>query len=317
VTKNSASVAAAGTSPAGGRDRRFADTGLALALLSVVLLTGPVLAVAAEPLLVSADWLAEHVKDPNIVVLHVGERREFEAAHVPGANVISEEDVARPHDMSKGELMLEMPAPEQLRAQFQSRGVSDDSHIVVYAGRGTAAQSATRIVLTLDYLGLGERTSLLNGGLAAWQRSGKPVAKGLADAKQGRLSPGPTKPVIVDAEFVKSLAQRPHYKLVDARAPVYYKGIDATFGKSGHIPGAINIPYSSITDDRQLIDRTHVGAVFHEARIDDDDTIVVYCHVGQQATLVALGARLLGHPVMLYDGAFQDWATANRGPVEK
>jgi thiosulfate/3-mercaptopyruvate sulfurtransferase len=250
-------------------------------------------------------------------VLHVGERRQFEAAHIPGARAISEEDVARPHDMSKGELMLEMPAPEQLRAQFQSRGVSDDSHIVVYAGKGTAAQSATRIVLTLDYLGLGERTSLLNGGLAAWQRAGKPIAKGPAHAKEGRLTPKPTKPLIVDAEFVKSLAQRPHYKLVDARAPVYYKGIDATFGKSGHIPGAINITYSSITDDRQLIERTHVGTVFHDVGISDGDTIVVYCHVGQQATLVALGARLLGHPVMLYDGAFQDWATSNRGPVEK
>jgi thiosulfate/3-mercaptopyruvate sulfurtransferase len=290
---------------------------LLLAFLSVALISAPASAGPAEPLLVNVDWLAAHVSDPGVVVLHVGEKREFQSAHIPGAHVISEEDVAKPHDMSKGELMLELPPPEQLRAQFESRGVSDDSHIVVYAGKGTVAQSATRIVLTLDYLGLGERTSLLNGGLAAWQRAGKPVAKGPADVKPGHLTAVPTRPVVVDADFVKSLAERPHYKLVDARAPVYYKGIDATFGKSGHIPGAINIPFSSITDDHQLIDRAHVSTVFHDAGIGDDDTIVVYCHVGQQATLVALGARMLGHPVKLYDGAFQDWATANRGPVEK
>jgi thiosulfate/3-mercaptopyruvate sulfurtransferase len=143
------------------------------------------------------------------------------------------------------------------------------------------------------------------------------VAKGAADVRQGRLAAIPTKPVIVDAEFVKSLGQRTEYKLVDARAPVYYKGIESTFGKSGHIPGAVSIPFSSMVDALQLMDRDHVATVFHDAGITADDKIVVYCHVGQQATLVALGARLLGHQVLLYDGAFQDWATANRGSVEK
>src|SRR5262249_3061304 len=161
-------------------------------------------------------------------------------------------------------------------------------HIVVYAGKDTSAQSATRIVLTLDYLRLGERTAFLNGGLAAWRRAGNPVAKGPADARKGRLTAVPTKPVIVDAEFVQALNQRPQYRLVDARAPAYFKGIEPTFGKSGHIPGAINIPFSSIVDDQQQIERAHVATVFHDAGIGADDTIVVYCHVGEQATLVAL-----------------------------
>lgn len=293
------------------------NLGRMLACLSALFFIGPALAAPAEPILVDVDWLSEHVSDPHVVILHVGDRRGFEAAHIPGGRAITEEDVSTPHDMSKGSLMLELPLPEQLRARFQARGVSDYSHIVIYAGKGTVAQSATRIVLTLDYLGLGERTSLLNGGLDAWRRAGKPVAKGPAEVKPGRLTAVPTKPVIVDAAFVKSVAQRPHYKLIDARAPVYYKGVDATFGKSGHIPGALNIPFSSITDDRQLIDRTRLATVFRDAGISADDTLVVYCHIGQQATLVALGARLLGNPVMLYDGAFQDWANANRGPVEK
>jgi thiosulfate/3-mercaptopyruvate sulfurtransferase len=123
--------------------------------------------------------------------------------------------------------------------------------------------------------------------------------------------------VIVDAEFVKSLGQRQRHRLVDARAPVFYNGTEPTFGKSGHIAGANNIPFTSIVDDRQLVDRDRVAALFREAGIASGDTIVVYCHIGQQATLVALAARVLGHPVMLYDGAFQDWATANRGAVEK
>src|SRR5262245_32887530 len=138
---------------------RNTDLRLTLALLGLLLLTASASTQAADPLLVDTGWLAQHLKDPNVVVLHVSDEREFAAAHIPGARAISEDDVAKPHDMAKGELMLEMPTPEQLRATFEARGVSDDSHIVVYAGKGTSAQSATRIVLTLDYLGLGERTT--------------------------------------------------------------------------------------------------------------------------------------------------------------
>jgi thiosulfate/3-mercaptopyruvate sulfurtransferase len=247
-------------------------------------------------------------------VLHVGEAGE---QHIPGARAITENDVTRPHDMARGELMLEFPDVAALRSTFASRGVSDNSRIVVYFGPKTAVQSTTRIILTLDYLGLGDRTSLLNGGLAAWVRAGKPVTPEATRVIPGVLTARPTKPVVVDAEFVKSVATRPNHKLVDARAPVFYSGVSPTFEKSGHIPGAINIPFTDITDTEMKIDRARLADVFARAGVRPGDTVVAYCHIGQQATAVVFAARLLGHPVVLYDGAFQDWAGANRGPVEK
>ena len=63
--------------------------------------------------------------------------------------------------------------------------------------------------------------------------------------------------------------------------------------------------------------KARVEALFRQAGVRPGDTVVVYCHIGQQATAVIFGARLLGHTVALYDGAFQDWAVNNRGPVEK
>jgi thiosulfate/3-mercaptopyruvate sulfurtransferase len=179
-------------------------------------------------------------------------------------------------------------------------------------------QSATRIVFTLDYLGLGARTSLLNGGLAAWKRAGKPVTARVPPAARGNLSTAARENLVVDAAFVSSAPSRQGYKLVDARAPVFYKGIEPTMnGKAGHIPGAINVPFTDVTDTNMMFDRTRLTALFERAGIKPGDTIVAYCHVGQQATAVILGARLLGHPVMLYDGAFQDWAVNDRGPVQK
>ncbi len=290
---------------------------IGLAVLALLLAATPTSAQDASPLLVDLEWLSQHAGDRGLVVLHVGSKAEYDKQHIPGARLIEENDVTAPHDMARGDLMLELPPVAQLRATFAARGISDDSRIVLYFGKDGSLQSTTRIILTLDYLGLGDRTSLLNGGLPAWQRAGKAVTAAVPQVTAGTLSARPTKPVVVTADFVTSLAQRPGHRLVDARAAVFYKGIEPTFGKSGHIPGAASIPFTQITNNELLIDRARVETLFRDAGIKPGDTVVAYCHIGQQATAVVFAARLLGYPVVLYDGAFQDWASANRGPVEK
>ena len=289
------------------------------AILALAILSAPAFAQGAAPLLVDVDWLSQHLKDPDLVVLQVGARADFDAGHIPGARFITEDDVTLPHDHSNmKELMLELPSAETLRAKLATFGISDSSRIVVSVGANQGVPSATRIVFTLDYLGLGDRTSLLNGGTRAWVRAGKATTTVSTPTTRGTLAARATKPVVVDAEFVKSLAQRPDHTLVDARAAVFYKGIEPTMnGKAGHIPGAVNIPFSQITDNDAMIDRDRVAALFRDAGVKTGDTVVAYCHIGQQGTAVVFAARLLGHPVVLYDGSFQDWAMNNRGPVEK
>ncbi|HEV8392897.1 MAG TPA: rhodanese-like domain-containing protein [Vicinamibacterales bacterium] len=297
---------------------RVRQAGVAGAALVFALTLGELPAGAAgAPLLVEADWLAPKLADRHVVVLHVGSRASYDKAHIPGARLISEEDVARPHDMARGDLMLELPEPAAIRHTLESLGISDDSAVVVYAAGETPLQSATRIVFTLNYVGLGAGTSLLNGGLASWQKAGLATTTAMAPpVAPGHLSERPVAPVVVDASFVQSLSGRAHHVLVDARAPVFYNGTEPTFGKRGHIPTAVNIPFSSISDASGRISLPDLKRTFDAAGIRPGDTIVAYCHVGQQATAVVLAARLLDIPVMLYDGAFQDWATRNRGAVE-
>ena len=289
----------------------------AVAMLAIA--TRPAPAQEAPGLLVDVEWLSSHLADRGLVILHVGDKAGYEAGHIPGARFITEQDVAAPHDMSNPrDMMLELPAPETLRAKVASFGISDDSRIVVYFGKNGGVPSATRIIFTLDYLGLGARTSLLNGGLGAWQGAGRMVTTAVPAPAAGKLSARPVNPVVVDAAFVSSVAQRPNHTLVDARAAVFYTGIQPTMAdKAGHIPGAVNIPFTEITDTQLLIDRARVEALFRKAGVKPGDTVVAYCHVGQQATAVIFAARLLGHRTVLYDGAFQDWAVNNRGAVEK
>ena len=289
---------------------------IAMGVLGLVAAGLAASAAAAGPLLVESDWLAQRLSERQVVILHVGNRAGYDTAHIPGARHLTEEDVARPHDMAKGELMLELPDPAALRATLASRGISDDSVVIVYAGKDTPLQSATRILFTLDYLGLGAQSSLLNGGLAAWQAAGHQTTAARPAVTPGRLSARPTSPVVVDAAFVQSLGGRTGYVLVDARAPVFYAGTEPTFGKRGHIPRAISLPFSNIGDGRGRITIADLKRTFDAAGVKAGDTVVAYCHVGQQATAVVLAARLLEIPVVLYDGAFQDWASNNRGAVE-
>jgi thiosulfate/3-mercaptopyruvate sulfurtransferase len=272
----------------------------------------PVLPQGAAPLLVDAAWLSQHINDRNLVVLHVDDEAEYQAGHIPGARFITMQRVA-----VQGPLTLELPAPDDLRTRLQAFGISDDSRIVVYFGKNGAFASATRIILTLDHIGLGGQTSLLNGGVAAWTRAGQVLTPTPPTVTPGRLTARPTKPVVVDAEFVKAVGQKPAHTLVDGRAAVFYSGVSATYGNSGHITGAVNIPFTQIIDSELIVDRARIEGLFRAAGVKPGDTVVAYCHIGQQGTAVVFGARLLGHPVVLYDGSMQDWGTNSRGPVVK
>lgn len=273
---------------------------------------------SAQTLLVDATWLTQHLNDRDLVLLHIGPQKDFDAKHIPGARHIEMNDVVRPmaHTDDR-EIMVELPEAAQLRTKLATFGISDDSRIVLYFATAQLAPSTTRVLFTLDYLGLGDRTSLLNGGLPGWTAAGKPVTAEVKPFAPGKLTARPVKNMVVDAELVKTIGQHPGYKLVDARAASFFNGTDPTYKKNGHIPGAVNIPFTAMLDDKLNIDRDRVAEQFRKAGIKPGDTVVTYCHIGMQATLVMLGARMLGNPVLLYDGAFQDWAQNDRGAVEK
>ena len=71
----------------------------------------------------------------------------------------------------------------------------------------------------------------------------------------------------------------------------------------------MNVPFSSLFDDEaKLRPQGELDAIFAKAGVRRGDTVIAYCHIGQQATAVLFAARSLGHPVLLYDGSFEDWS---------
>lgn len=288
----------------------------------LILLAIPALARAQSPrdaLLVSTAWLAQHLNDADLVLLHMGDPAEYATKHIPGSRLVSRAVISAP--TAAGALTLELPAPDELKTKLESLGISDNSRIVVIFGQAQVTP-ATRVVLTLQAAGFGAKTSLLDGGFAAWERDGKPVTAEVPAPKTGTLSPLKMTSPIVDADFVKSHLNTPKYVIVDARDKAFYDGTQTGGSqtaphKTGHIEGAKSIPYSTLTKpDNTLKPAAELQALFDEAGVKSGDTVVAYCHIGQQATGVVFAARTLGITVKLYDGSFEDWSKKD-GPVAK
>ena len=294
-------------------------------VINVMLLAALMFALPVEqsassvPRLVSGTWLAEHLNDQDLVLLHVGSARDY-AAHIPGARLMMLLDVAVSETGETG-LTLQMLPAEQLRLKLESFGISANSRIVVYPGTNSV-QSATRVMLTLDYAGLGARASMLDGGLTGWVAASRPTtADAPPAAVRGSLKALAIQPIVVDSAFVREHLKKPGFAIVDARAKALYDGVQTGGSterphKTGHIEGAVNVPFSEITNGAaQFKTVDELKAVFDAAGVKPGDTVVAYCHIGQQATATIFGARLLGHPVLLYDGSFEEWSRLPNAPV--
>ena len=309
------------------RSHVFAST-LAV-LIAALALPAPTLAASArEQLLVTTAWLAAHLQDPELVLLHVGDPEEYAKAHLPGARLVSLRDVAAPSATpgvppppESSELSLEMAPAETLRQQLEALGISDTSRVIVYFGNDWVSP-ATRILFTLDYAGLGARASLLDGGQPAWVHDGHAVTAEVPAPRTGKLQPLAVRPTIVDAKFVLEHRTMPGFAVVDARDRVFYDGVEIPGRpehkqRAGHIAGAKSVPFSATTsDDLHLLPEAELAALFARAGVAPGDLVIGYCHIGQQATAMLFAARSLGHEVRLYDGSFEDWSRRADYPVE-
>lgn len=266
-------------------------------------------------MLVSTDWLAQHLNDAKVVIIHVPhDANDFGAGHIPGARQLPYAGVRIEHNG----IGTELPPVEQLQKTFEKLGVSDDSHVVIYAGGHGMAPMASRVFLSLDYLGH-PRVSLLNGGFMKWQAEKRPVSTEDVRGAPGKLTPRP-RTVTVDADFVVSRTGKKGFAFLDTRTTPEYLGTGSRSGlpSEGHIAGARQLEWE------QLFSDSHSGTFLEPAdlkkvytdRVAQGDTVITYCLVGYRASMTYFGARLLGYPVRLYDGSYQEWARLKL-PVKK
>jgi thiosulfate/3-mercaptopyruvate sulfurtransferase len=258
---------------------------------------------------VSPGWLAEHRNDAGLVVIHTAmDRSSYEQGHVPGARFVSA--------MSFHGRGTTLPPAEEIGKTFAAAGVSDQSRIVL---TGDVMSNAITFV-ALDYIGAGNRVSILDGGLAAWRAASLPLSQDSVVSQPATLHAAPRTDMIVDADWIAArLERRGNVALVDARSKAEYDGTTTAerLPRFGHIPGAGHVDWRATfragTDELLPVDS--LRAKLAAAGVAAGDTVVAYCTIGMRASHLYLVARQLGIPARLYVGSMADWSRREALPM--
>ncbi len=266
----------------------------------------------------SIDWLKDNLDRDDLVLFHVGPEDEYNNKHIPGAQLVGRVDYTFSSEDETH--VYDLPSVEKLKAFLESKGVNDGDTIVIYVGTNWVSPT-TRLYFTLDYLGLGDNTFLLDGGLPLWEHEGGELTSEIAEVSKGSVTLNPNPNFVVPISFVKENLNNKSLNIVDARSPVYYEGVQEAMGSKGHIPGAKTIPYTSIVNDGPngsyiLKSKEELQDIFDKQDLKKDTPIVLYCHIGQQATLVYFATKILGYNARLFDGSMHAWGHDTDNPLE-
>lgn len=287
-------------------------------LASLVLTCVAAAAQPPAPSLITPAQLEPMLSDAALVLLHVGPKADYDLEHLPGAHHVELRAIAA--DPQDGGLSLQLPSPAALETKLEALGIGDASRVVVYTGKDVI-QSVTRIVFTLDYAGLGGQTMVLDGGMPAWKAAGKAVTKDVPVARPaGTLTVKARPEIVADLAWVQAHVGTSGHVVIDARSPQFYTGESNNNGRiarPGHIAGAVSAPYDTwVQPDGTFKPRAALDAMLKAAGAGPGSTIATYCHIGQQATVPWLVARMLGYDVKLFDGSFEEWARTTSAPVK-
>lgn len=255
-------------------------------------------AAVKSDMLVSGAWLADHLKDSGLVILHVAPARAaYDANHIPGARYVPFGELA----VTKDGVANELPSVAELKAVFERAGVNDSSRVILVT-EGSVL-SATRAYFTLDYLGH-DQTALLDGGMEQWVKDGRAVTKDAPVVTAGKFTPKPRPELLVGLADVQKQSTAPSAKmsLLDVRSA-------PEFTERGHIPTSINANWteSQITGGSVLKSEDALRKLYAAAGVDPAKTVVTYCNSGMQASQSYFTLKYLGYDVKLYDGSLGEW----------
>lgn len=280
---------------------------------SVISANTPVPADRTERVLITTARLSEMMKDPAVAVLMVAQsQRDYDKAHIPGSRFLWPGWLSA----SNPDLSTQILPIDQIEPVLQTAGVSNASTIVLVSSGGNNAATA-RVYAVLDYLGMGERTFVLDGGIDVWQSEGRPVTKDRPVVPRGSFRAKIRTDAVADIDFVNGHAGKPGFAIVDARGASAYNARPAVGTRGGHIPGARNISSTVVIDSTsRYVAGDSLRSLFTKAGVRPGDEVISYCQVGYSASVIYLVAKELGYKVRLYDGSFEDWNSRDDMPVE-
>jgi thiosulfate/3-mercaptopyruvate sulfurtransferase len=274
----------------------------------------------SDSTLISTQDLADRLGAPDLRVIDASwwldgrdARADFHKERLPGAvffdlETISDQTSSYPH-------ML--PTPQAFAEAMGALGVSASDDIVVYDVQGLF--SAARIWWMLRIMGAA-RVRVLDGGLPKWRVEGRRLEHGPVAAKvASTFATAFAADQVVDLGQVRQ-ALGGDIQVVDARGAPRFRGeaAEPRAGlRSGHMPGALNLPFSQVLNPDGTLKRgAALEAAFRDAGVDLDRPIITSCGSGVTAAILTLGLAEVGRSSRLYDGSWAEWGAREDAPVE-
>ncbi|NQV33992.1 MAG: sulfurtransferase [Phycisphaeraceae bacterium] len=268
-------------------------------------------------LLVTTQGLADHLKDPSLVILHIGRKETFEKNHIPGARLFSlKAMMTRTPEGNDHELA----SITVLDALYESVGISNDSNVIICYDSEKWAMWAGFVYVGLDYVGMGSRTFVLDGGLPKWMAEKRATTSEVPAVRAGELHTQRHQDMIATTDWLEHNLDNPDVVIVDARGEEAYTGTykDKRLPKHGHITGAFNLFYWDLMTEKKPIvfKRTdQLESLFSENGMKPGALVVPYCDTGIFAAQVYFVAKHLGYETRFYDASFQEWSRDDTRPV--
>ena len=272
--------------------------------------------------LVSTEWLAAHLKDPDLRILDASwympaeardAKAEFAKAHIPNARFFDIDDISD----HRSDLPHMAPPVEKFMSRLRAMGVGDGHQVVVYDGSGLF--SAARVWWLFKLMGQ-DNIAVLDGGLPKWLSEGRPVNDEDPVIRDRHMTVRRRAEMVKDVTQVSSASKLGDYEIVDARAPERFRGDvpEPREGlRSGHIPGAKNVFFKSLLNgDQTLKSPAEVKAIFEGAGVDLAKPVITSCGSGVTAAVLSLALEAIGKTDhSLYDGSWTEWGAFPTVPV--
>lgn len=296
---------------------------LSIPLLLCAVFFGPFHGTEAteKSLLVTTQWLSEHLNDPNLVILHIGEGdATYMDGHIPGALFAKWDDFV----VTRDGIPNEVPDREALIDWVRHFGIEDSSKIVLYDEE--KGMQAARAFFTLDVIGLGDQCALLDGQFKAWKSQGREISVERSEPTPSKWTPkGSFHRATIDDREIESILSNPDLggspKFLDARTQEYYSGAKKTevVSRPGRLPRAIQMDWLEAIREGDLPllkSPNDLSHLLQEKGVREGDPVVTYCNTGRSAAHLYFTLRYLGYDVRLYDGSMSEWALDESHPVE-